>query len=196
MSGELPEELMDVEGEIFGGDEEEGQIEEPEPVETERITVFRLGDQSYGAPVMAVRQIVESGELTRVPRTADAVDGVMDLRGEITAVIDPRVHLNVEGESEDWADQLVAVFTAVPDEQPVGIRIDDIVGVEEFPVDDIDRDVGRGDPGPSAGNPLVEAMVERTDDDGEVIERIALLDTDALVEVSGQHPHTRAENAS
>lgn len=184
---------MDVEGEIFGGEEEEeGGIEETEPVETERITVFRLGEQSYGAPVMSIRQIVESGELTRVPRTAPAIDGVMDLRGEITAVIDPRAHLDVEGEPSDWEDQLVAVFTTPPEEQPSGIRIDDIHGVEPFPVDDVHRDVERGDPGPNAGNPVVSGMVERTDDDGEVTERIPLLDPEAIVAASGQHPRATA----
>jgi purine-binding chemotaxis protein CheW len=191
MSGNLPEELIDVEGEIFTEEDEDGEIGEPEPVETERVTVFRLGDQSYCAPVMEIRQIVESAELTRVPRTSEAVDGVMDLRGEIMAVINPWKHLNVEGDPNPWADQLVAVFTATPDEQPTGIRIDDIVGVEEFPVDDVHHDVERGDPGPNAGNAIVTGMVDRTDD-GEVVERIPLLDSDALVAASGQHPHLTA----
>lgn len=190
MSGELPEELMDIESEIFGGDEdEEGPIEETEPVETERITVFRLGGETYGAPVMAIRQIVETSELTRVPRTADAIDGVIDLRGDITAVINPWEHLVIDGEPNDWANQLVAVFTTPPDEQPIGIRIDQIIGVQEFPVDDIDRDVDRSDPGPNAGNPIVEGMVERTDDDGDIVERIALIDTHAIIAASSHHPH-------
>lgn len=185
---------MDIEGEIFSEDDDEGEMGEPEPVETERVTVFRLGDQSYGAPVMEIRQIVESAELTRVPRTSQAVDGVIDLRGEIIAVINPRKHLNVEDDANPWADQLVAVFTTPPEQQPAGIRIDEIVGVEEFPVDDVDHEVGRDDPGPNAGNAIVAGMVERTDDDGEVVERIPLLDTDAIVTASGQHPHATAPN--
>lgn len=193
MSGELPDELMDIESEIFGDEEGEGQIEEPEPEETERVTVFRLGGQSYGAPVMDVRQIVESGELTRVPRTADAIDGVMDLRGDITAIINLEAHLSVDGETGDWADQLVAVFTTPPDQQPIGIRIDEILGVQAFPVSQIDYEVARGDPGPNAGNPLVQAMIAPENEDGEVTERIALLDTLAVIDASGGHPQVEVE---
>jgi purine-binding chemotaxis protein CheW len=194
MSGDLPEELIDVETDLFG-DDEDGEVEDEEEVERERITVFELGGQLYGAPVLSVREVVETTGITRVPRTAEAVDGVMDLRGEITAVINPWVHLTLPEGPDDWEDQYVAVFDGDDEGQTVGIRIDRIVGVEPFLPEQIVRE-GDDEPfeGPNADNPLVSGVARR-EDDGEVTGRIGLIDTEALVDVSGQHPYRTADAA-
>lgn len=177
---------MDVDTrDLFGDDDGEGEDAEPE--ETERVIVFELGGEPYAAPVLAVSQVVEPSSITRVPRTAEAIDGVVDLRGDIVAVINPWVHLNVPGEPGAWDDQFLAVFTETEDEQPLGIRIDDVIGVESFPVDQVVRDVGPEDEGPHTANPLVQAVIRR-EDGGEVTGRIPLLDTGAIVAASGQHP--------
>lgn len=179
---------MDVDtGDLFEeGDGEEGG-EEFEPEEVERAILFDLGGQPYAFPVLEVGQVVEPSALTRVPRTAEAIDGVVDLRGEIVAVINPWVHLDVPGEPDDWDDQLLVVFTEREDEQPVGIRVDDILGVESFPESQVEHGVEAGDEGPHAGNPLVEGTIRR-ESGGEVVERIPLLDAEAVVAASGQHP--------
>ncbi|WP_255767467.1 chemotaxis protein CheW [Haladaptatus halobius] len=39
--------------------------------------------------------IVEVKKGTRIPRTPDSIEGVMDLRGETTAIIDPKKFLSV-----------------------------------------------------------------------------------------------------
>lgn len=187
MSGDLPEELLDIDTEdIFGG-EGEGGDQEVEPEETERVIIFELGGQLFAAPVMEVTQVVEPTELTRVPRTARAVDGIMDMRGEIVAILNPWIHLTIDREPFPWDEQLVAVFTTRGDEQPIGIRIDDVVGVEVFPVGQITFDVGPEDEGPNTRNPLVQGVITR-EQSGEGTERIALLDTDAIIDASGQHP--------
>jgi purine-binding chemotaxis protein CheW len=178
---------VDVESDLLEDDGDEPlDIEEVQEAETERITVFDLGGELYGAPVMSVDEVIKTTPLTRVPRTADAVDGVIDIRGSITVIINPWVHLELPSEPADWADQFVVSFRTEDDQQPVGVRIDRIVGVEPIPVADIDRD----DPAdaPNADNPLVEGVARRVRD-GEVRERIGLLDIDNLITASGRHPH-------
>jgi chemotaxis signal transduction protein len=189
MSGELPEELMDIgtESDLLGDEEEEGPLDVEEAIEeTERITVFELGGESYGVPVMEVDQVVRTSPLTRVPRTAAAIDGIIDIRGEITVVINPWVHLDLPTDPRPWERQLVVGFQTADGEQSVGLRIDQIVGVEPIPVSQVDYD----DPGdaPNGDSPLVEGVARRVDDD-EVVDRIGLLDTDATVSIAGQHPH-------
>ncbi len=192
MSGELPEELSGIEGELFGDEEgeepSEGEPEEVEPEERERVILFRLGGQTYAAPVMQVTQVVETTSRTRVPRTSEAVDGIMDLRGEITAIINPWVHLTIPDPPNEWNDQLVAVFTPQEDEQPIGIRIDQILGVEQFSESQITHDVGPDAEGPNTANPLVEGIIAREDGDGDT-ERIAILDPRKIVDASRQQPH-------
>lgn len=191
MSGNLPAELMDVDaGDLFGEDEEEGG-EAPEPEETERVILVDLGGEHYAMPVLEVSQVIESAPMTRVPRTSEAIDGIVDLRGSIVAVIDPWVHLDLPRGPADWADQFLAVFTEREGQQPLGIRIDGVLGVEAFPVSQVTRGIGRDDEGPNAANPLVEGVIRR-EEGGEVTERIGLLDTDAVIDASGRHPHETA----
>lgn len=178
---------VDVESELLGDDGDEPlDIEEVQEEETERITVFDLGGELYGAPVLAVEEVIKTTPITRVPRTAEAVDGVIDIRGDITAIINPWVHLDLPREPVDWERQFVVSFQTGDDQQPVGIRIDRIVGVEPIPVGDIDR----GDPedAPNGDNPLVEGVARRVRD-GDVKERIGLIDIDTLISVCGRHPH-------
>lgn len=186
MSGELPEELIGLDVESEAVDEEVPvEVERPQE-ETERITVVELAGELYGTHVLDVEEVVRTNPMTRVPRTAEAVDGVTDIRGDITAIINPWVHLDLPAEPRPWERQFVLAFQTGDDEQPVGIRIDRIVGVEPIPVSDIDRD----DPGdaPNGDTPLVDGVARRHED-GDVVERIGLLDVDALIAVAGQHPH-------
>jgi len=190
MSGELPEELMDVdvESDLLEEGEEEPVLDVDEPQEeTERITVFDLGGQLYGAPVLEVEEVIRTAPLTRVPRTADAVDGVIDIRGSITVVINPWNLLDLPAEPREWDDQFVVAFQTDDGQQPVGVRIDQIVGVEPVPVSQIDR--ADPDDAPNGDHPLIEGVARRTRD-GDVTERIGLVDIDALIAVAGQHPHT------
>lgn len=189
MSTNLPEELLGVD-EVGLDDEsnagvEEGGERDQEPEEHERVLVFTLGDQSYGLDVADVRSIVEVGERTRVPRSSDAIEGVTDLRGDITAVIDPSVLLPVSSAGGVDDTQRIVVFDRASDKQSAGIRVDAVEGVESFPVSQIRRDE------PALQMPagdLVKAVVEippEEDDADSPAERISVIDTDLLVESAG-----------
>ncbi|WP_121822759.1 chemotaxis protein CheW [Halostella salina] len=183
MSTELPEELLGIDDVGFdeeGRDPEGDGDEEEEPEEQERVLVFRLGDRTFGLDVGDVRSIVEQGDLTRLPRSGDAIDGIMDLRGEITAVIDPRKLLPVPVADRE-TKQRVIVFDRSSDDQSAGIRVDAVEGVRSYPVSQIKRD----DPAfeMPAGN-LVKAVVEVPAEDesaDEVAERTSIIDVDTLV---------------
>jgi purine-binding chemotaxis protein CheW len=47
-----------------------------------------VGDQDLAVPIDDVREILEVGRLTALPRTPDFVRGVMNLRGAVVPVID------------------------------------------------------------------------------------------------------------
>ncbi|WP_135820087.1 chemotaxis protein CheW [Halostella litorea] len=180
MSTDLPDELLDIDD--VGFDEEkrdpEGGDGDDEPEEQERVLVFRVGDRTYGLDVGDVRSIVELGERTRVPRSGDAIDGIMDLRGDITALIDPRKLLPVPvGTAPE--NQRVIVFDRPADDQSAGIRVDAIEGVRSYPVSQIRRE----DPSfeMPAGS-LVKAVVEvPAEDEDAAPERTSILDVGTLL---------------
>ncbi len=55
-----------------------------------RYLTFSLGADSYGIPVMNVREIIRICPITPVPRMPAYVKGVINLRGTLIAVIDLR----------------------------------------------------------------------------------------------------------
>lgn len=80
--------------------------EDSDLVETERtaqaaqedvqVVIFRLGDEEFGVPIMSVQEIVRLPEtLTRVPKTPDFVEGVINLRGTVLPVMDQRTRLGL-----------------------------------------------------------------------------------------------------
>ncbi len=60
-----------------------------------RLLIFRLGQEWYGLEAQQVREISRLSNLTRVPLTPSHVLGVVNLRGEVMAVIDVRKALGL-----------------------------------------------------------------------------------------------------
>lgn len=186
MASELPEKLLELDEEGADGRDPDPEEGEEETEERERFVVFRIGADRYAVEVESVRSVVEVGEYTRVPRSAEAIDGVMDLRGDITAIIDPRVYLPAAGSASiDSEDQRVLVFDRPSNSQGAGIRVDRVSGVESVPVSRIHHQASpeAGVDGDALAHELVRAVISaQTDGDAA---RISLLDVDGLVAVAG-----------
>ncbi|MFW5919188.1 MAG: chemotaxis protein CheW [archaeon] len=185
MSSEFPDEMPGLD---LGGstDEQDGGDDgDDAEIEHERLLVFEIGDREYAATVDAVRTVVEPGEMTRVPLSSAAIEGVVDLRGEITAVINPRVHFGVASSSASSELERLVIFNRPPDRQPAGIRVDRVVGVEAFPAplfyptDEVESEDFR------THDDLLASVIQRFED-GEVTERIGVIDTEAMVDASGR----------
>jgi purine-binding chemotaxis protein CheW len=57
----------------------------------EQFVVFRLMNEEYGVPIASVQEIVRvPEELTRIPKSPDFVEGVINLRGVVLPVVDQR----------------------------------------------------------------------------------------------------------
>jgi purine-binding chemotaxis protein CheW len=62
-----------------------------QPDDDMQVVVFRLGAEEFGVPIMSVQEIVRVPEqLTRVPKSPEWVEGVINLRGTVLPVIDQR----------------------------------------------------------------------------------------------------------
>lgn len=56
--------------------------------ELTQYLTFQLGGQEYALAIMKVREIVEYGALTKLPRTPAAIRGVINLRGNVVPAVD------------------------------------------------------------------------------------------------------------
>ena len=66
----------------------------------DRAVVFSIGDQLLGLPIGCVSEIARCGTITSLPRTANWLCGVTNLRGKVVPVIDPRLLLQLPAEAQ------------------------------------------------------------------------------------------------
>jgi len=100
-AGEETEHMVDTHdtAKVGGNDDEE------------QFVVFRLMNEEYGVPIDSVQEIVRvPDELTRVPKTPDFIEGVINLRGSVLPVVDQRRRFGLEG-AERNDRQRIMVFT-------------------------------------------------------------------------------------
>jgi purine-binding chemotaxis protein CheW len=102
---------------------------------TSQVLVFTLGDSKYCVGIDRINEIVAKDDLTAVPNTADHVRGVMDLRGETTTIVDPKLLLETGGETD--ADRVIIFGT--DGDRPVGWLVDQVHEVSDVPEDDIEE---------------------------------------------------------
>ena len=58
--------------------------------EERQLVVFDLADEAYGVDINAVDGIIRMQVITKVPRTLEFVEGVINLRGEVIPIVDMR----------------------------------------------------------------------------------------------------------
>jgi len=54
------------------------------------VVGFKVGRETYGIPITALHEIVRVPEITAVPDAPEHIEGVINLRGKIVAVVDLR----------------------------------------------------------------------------------------------------------
>ena len=92
-----------------------------------RYLTFRLGGEVYGVPILNVREIVEMQEISPVPRSAHWVRGVINLRGRVLPVIDPKTRFGLQ--PIEASDLTVIVVLQTGDARPFGILVDEVLEV-------------------------------------------------------------------
>jgi purine-binding chemotaxis protein CheW len=83
-----------------------------EQLSTTRYLSFTLGDEIYGVPVERVEVVLEMQAITRVPNAKAQIRGVINHRGSVVPVVDPRVSFNA-GLSELGQDNSIIVMQLV-----------------------------------------------------------------------------------
>jgi len=58
--------------------------------QTAKYLAFRLDGEEYGFPVLAVQEIIQWTDVTRVPRLPAFIQGVINLRGKVVPVLNLR----------------------------------------------------------------------------------------------------------
>lgn len=102
---------------------------------TAHLVCFRIGRETFGVDIFAVREIVKAQEITPVPGTADYVLGIINLRGKIVSVVDLAQRLGLGKATVDRASRILVVDL---DGFTVGFLVDAATEVMKLEADSID----------------------------------------------------------
>lgn len=76
------------------------------------LTTFTLGDLLFGVDVAAVQEVIRPQTMTPVPLAADAVGGLINLRGQVVTAVDLRRRLDLPAVEGQQPSMNVVVRTA------------------------------------------------------------------------------------
>lgn len=97
----------------------------------DQLCTLRLGPAMFGVDVLRVQEVIRAQPMTGVPRAADVVQGLINLRGQIVTAIDLRTRLGLSPRDLAIPAMNVVVRT---DDGPVSLLVDeigDVIEVEE-----------------------------------------------------------------
>jgi purine-binding chemotaxis protein CheW len=104
-----------------------------------KYLTFALGKEEYGLEILKVREIFGCMEITSIPRTPSHVRGVINLRGQVIAVVDLRARFGMEPvERTDQTCIIVVEIRRGGRKICTGIVVDHVSEVLEVPGDAIE----------------------------------------------------------
>jgi purine-binding chemotaxis protein CheW len=100
-----------------------------------QVVGFRIGNETYGVRIGAVREIVRVPEITAVPSAPDTIEGVINLRGKIIPVMDLRKRF---GLTEITTDKKNRILVVELDNKLLGLIVNSASEVLKIPPSDVE----------------------------------------------------------
>ena len=91
----------------------------------EQLVLFRLGAEEYGISISQVREIIQYKGATRLPRTPDFMEGIINLRGKVIAVIELAKRFGIA--TKEGSDRRAVIIETGG--QKIGVIVDAVTKV-------------------------------------------------------------------
>ena len=136
-----------------------------------QFSTFFIGDLFFGVDVLHVQEVLRFQPMTAVPQAPDAVEGLINLRGQIVTAIDMRRRLHMPKLPEDRTPMNIVVRT--PD-GAVSLLVDEIGDVLQMDESNYERPPDNLDP---SARELILGVYKMKNS------LLLVLDTDRAIEV-------------
>ena len=100
-----------------------------------QMVVFNLGDEAFGVDIGQVREIIKMVDITRMPNAPEFVEGIINLRGQITTIMDLRKRLGMKVTETNEQTRIIIVETSG---STLGMIVDSVSEVLRMSCKDID----------------------------------------------------------
>ena len=98
-----------------------------------QVVEFMLGSEHFAIDLFDVKEVVEYTTITKLPNVPAYVRGIIDLRGEITMIIDLKHRLNItEASTKSIEASRIIVLDDKITKSKIGILVDDVTSVSTF----------------------------------------------------------------
>jgi purine-binding chemotaxis protein CheW len=104
-----------------------------------QVVEFLLGDEHFAIDLFEVREVVEYTRITHLPDTPPHIRGIIDLRGEITTIIDLKnlMHILAEKKTDESTSRIIVLDDRIT-KSKIGIMVDDVLSVSTFSRKEVD----------------------------------------------------------
>ncbi|MDD4256070.1 MAG: chemotaxis protein CheW [Methanofollis sp.] len=107
-------------------------------VKTIDVVEFEIGGTRYALDILMAREIVEMIPITPVPLAPPYIAGIINLRGEITNIINLNTLLQLPDRGEVMNRKIIVLVPEVAGGSNLGIIVDDVHSVMQVSEDDVE----------------------------------------------------------
>jgi len=100
-----------------------------------QLVTFNLGSEEFALDILLVQEINRRVEITKVPKTPEFVEGVINLRGKIVPVLDLRKRFGLVGHEFTAQSRIIVVNI---DNRVLGLLVDSVSEVLQIPAHTIE----------------------------------------------------------
>ena len=101
---------------------------------SDRYLLFTIDENYYGLPLALALEILTMQSITKLPRVAEYITGIINLRGKVIPVIDVRKKLGIPERPDDDSNCIIVIEIR---EMHVGLIVDMVSEVATVPSDKI-----------------------------------------------------------
>lgn len=121
----------------------DGEAKEKDSLETEQVVVFKLENEEYAAPILAVQEIIPTGDITRFPNVPEYIAGIINIRGTVATVINLSKRFNLSRKQTENVDRYIILTKS--DKSLYGVMVDEVTSVMKIPVNKIKAATSMGE---------------------------------------------------
>jgi purine-binding chemotaxis protein CheW len=105
-----------------------------------QVVEFLLGEKTFAIDLFDTKEVINQPEITPLPDAPHYVEGIIDLRGIITTILDLKSLMNIGGEAKHERKSRVIVLDADISHKIIGVLVDDVLSVTTYNESVVDRD--------------------------------------------------------
>jgi purine-binding chemotaxis protein CheW len=128
------------------------------------VVEFELGGERYALDIQLAREIVEMIPITPIPRAPPYISGVINLRGEITNIMNLNTLLGLPNQEIRNNQKIIVLVPEAAGGSNVGIIVDDVSSVLQITDSDIEH---MGEGFASEFSSFVKGIIKIKSDDAE-----------------------------